>query len=296
MNLLHPIRLYLLLMNYPRYTSPMRPSLLLLLLLLTTRILHSASPTARQILDESDRRTKADSQYYEGTIRVEDASGRKREKNWRSWRLGHGGGARSMVQFLTPTEVKGVTLLTFANAGKEDDQWLYTPALARDRRIAGGAKTERFLGTDFTYEDMQERDLDGAEYRLLGEEPCAGGVCWKIEGMPRKEKKSQYRRTVALVRQSDYATLEIKLEKPDGNVRTVTYADYETVTGAPPGQSGRASEGAGGVLVARHITMVDPQRKSRTVIHLVSVKFHLPFKSDFFVRENLAVRHEPPKN
>lgn len=256
-------------------TTPLLP-----LLLLSTLPLHSAGPSARQILDESDRRTKADSQFYEGTIRVEDAGGRTREKTWRSWRLGHGGGARSMVQFLTPAEVKGVTLLTFANAGKEDDQWLYTPALARDRRIAGGAKTERFLGTDFTYEDMQERDLDGADYKLLGEKPCAGGLCWEIEGLPRKEKKSQYRRTVALVRQGDYATLEIKLEKPDGNRRTVTYADYET---------------AGGVLVARTLTMVDPLRKSRTVIHLLTVKFHLPFTAGFFVRENLAALHEPPK-
>ena len=261
----------------------MQTSALLPLLLLFAPLLHSAGPSARQILEESDRRTKSDSQYYEGTIAVEDAGGRKREKDWRSWRLGNGGGARSMVQFLTPAEVKGVTLLTFANAGKEDDQWLYTPALARDRRIAGGAKTERFLGTDFTYEDMQERDLDGAEYKLLGEKPCgvaATQTCWEIEGSPRKEKKSQYRRTVALVRQSDYATLEIKLEKPDGNLRTVTYADYETVTGT---------------LVARTITMVDPLRKSRTVIHLVTVKFHLPFKADFFVRENLAALHEPPK-
>lgn len=258
----------------------MRNPSLIPLAFLFAPLLHSAGPSARQILEESDRRTKSDSQYYEGTIRVEDASGRKREKDWRSWRLGNGGGARSMVQFLTPPEVKGVTLLTFANAGKEDDQWLYTPALARDRRIAGGAKTERFLGTDFTYEDMQERDLDGADYKLLGEKPCGGAICWEIEGSPHREKKSQYKRTVALVRRGDYAILEIRLEKPDGNVRTVTYSDYETV---------------GGVLVARTITLVDPLRKSRTVIRLLTVKFHLPFKADFFVRENLAALHEPPK-
>ncbi len=255
----------------------MKPSSLLLLFPLVSV---AAAPPARRILDESDKRTKSDSQYYEGTIRVDDASGRAKEKSWRSWRLGSGGGARSLVQFLTPPEVKGVTLLTMANAGREDDQWLYTPALQRDRRIAGAAKTERFLGTDFTYEDMQERDLDGADHSLKREAPCGTATCWVIESTPKKEKKSQYQRTVAWIRQSDYATLKLSLEKTDGPVRTITYDGYETVDG---------------VLVARTIRLEDPGRKSATTIRLAVVRFHLKFKPGFFVRENLAILHEAPR-
>lgn len=248
-------------------------------LLLLALPLISAGPTAREILDEADRRTKSSSQYYEGTIRVEDSSGKAKEKSWRSWRLGSGGAARSLVQFLTPAEVRGVTLLSQANAGREDDQWLYTPALQRDRRIAGAAKTERFLGTDFTYEDMQERDLDGSDHKLAGEEDCGGARCWRIESTPRVGKKSQYKKTVSLVRQSDHAPQQLFLERADGTLRTLAYGDYQTIDG---------------VLVARRLTLEDPQRRSRTIIALTVVRFKLPFKPAFFVRENLSTMHPPP--
>lgn len=238
----------------------------------------SAALTPRQVLDESDKRTKSDSQYYEGVVRVEGRGKSAREKAWRSWRLGTGGNARAQVQFLEPAEVKGVSLLTLSKPGGEDDQWLYTPELARDRRIAGSAKNERFLGTDFTYEDMQERDLDGAEYKFLPEAKCGAAQCWVIESVPLKGKKSQYQRSIISIRQSDYAAQEIVLEKPDGSKRTITYADYATVDG---------------VLVAKTIKLVDPVRESTTTLLLRTVKFHLPLKPEFFTRENLETIHPP---
>lgn len=232
--------------------------------------------TAREVLEESDRRTKSESQFYEGTVRVVGADGRSKVKSWRSWRLGTGGSARSIVQFLSPAEVRGVGLYSQARAGGEDDQWLYTPALARDRRIAGAAKTERFLGTDFTYEDMQERDLDGADYEFRPAVSCGAARCWVIESRPKKAKKSQYKRTVITLRQTDYAVLGVILEKPDGTLRTLTYERHETVQG---------------VLVARTMLLVDPARKSTTTLTLETVKFRLPLKPDFFNRQNLTVIH-----
>ncbi len=257
--------------------NPSRQNFYLVLLALQPLLL-SAALTPRQVLDESDKRTKSDSQYYEGVVRVEGKGKSAREKAWRSWRLGNGGAARAMVQFLEPAEVKGVSLLTLSKPGGEDDQWLYTPELARDRRIAGSAKNERFLGTDFTYEDMQERDLDGAEHRFLAETKCGAARCWVIESTPKKEKKSQYKRTVVKIRQTDYAALELLLEKPDGSIRTITYTDYATVDG---------------VLVAKKITLVDPVRESTTTLLLRTVKFHLPVKPEFFTRENLEAIHPP---
>ncbi len=243
-----------------------------------TLVIFASSPTPRQILDESDRRTKSDSQFYEGVVRVEGKGKSAREKAWRSWRLGTGGNARAMVQFLEPAEVKGVSLLTLSKAAGEDDQWLYTPELSRDRRIAGSAKNERFLGTDFTYEDMQERDLDGAEYRFLPESKCGAAICWVIESVSKKEKKSQYKRSVIQIRQGDYAAQELRLEKPDGSIRTIIYSDYATVDG---------------VLVAKTIRLTDPARDSITTLLLRTVKFHLPLKPGFFTRENLETIHPP---
>ena len=53
---------------------------------------------------------------------------------------------------------------------KDDDQWLYLPALKKTKRIASGDKSGSFMGSDFTYADMTTRNLDNYDYTLLKED------------------------------------------------------------------------------------------------------------------------------
>jgi hypothetical protein len=39
--------------------------------------------------------------------------------------------------------------------GRGDDRWLYLPATRKVRRIPASDRGDYFLGTDFTYEDIQ---------------------------------------------------------------------------------------------------------------------------------------------
>ena len=129
--------------------------------------------------------------------------------------------------------MKGVGLLTLSHAGKPAEQWFYAPAIDRDRRVAKQEKSTRFLGTHFTYEDMEERDLDAYTYTLLGEESLSGAPCFKIEAVPRPEEESQYSKLVFWVLQDRYVTIRVETYADGALRRLFEGSDVREVSGIP---------------------------------------------------------------
>src|SRR2546430_12716494 len=104
--------------------------------LVALTLLLSAADNARQIADEAQKRTDAKSQRYEGLLQVFDAKGKISDKRWSIERLGSHGNSKAVLRFTAPAEVKGVALLVVNHADRASDQWMWTPAIERDRRIA----------------------------------------------------------------------------------------------------------------------------------------------------------------
>ena len=61
---------------------------------------------------------------------------------------------KSLMEFSTPADVKGTKFLNYEHIAKDDDQWLYLPALKRVKRIASKNKSGAFMGSEFSYEDL----------------------------------------------------------------------------------------------------------------------------------------------
>src|ERR1700679_3278201 len=155
---------------------------------------------ARQIVSESENRSRSKSQQYEGTLEVIGASNKVSIKRWEYRRIGSFGASKAILRFTAPAEVKGVALLIVNHADRASDQWMWTPALERDRRIALQDRSARFFGTDFSFEDLEERDVSQFSYSLKGDETVAGAACWKLESRPKQSKASQYTSSELLVR------------------------------------------------------------------------------------------------
>src|SRR5215510_9479071 len=99
---------------------------------------------ARQIVEEAQRRTNSQSQRYEGTLQVIDAKTKITEKRWMFDRMGAHGNSKAVLRFTTPAEVKGVALLIVNHPERSSDQWMWTPAINRERRIALQDRSTRF--------------------------------------------------------------------------------------------------------------------------------------------------------
>src|ERR1041385_3087675 len=146
----------------------------------------------RQIVEEAQKRTTTQSQRYEGTLQVVDAKTKITEKRWQYDRIGSHGSSKAVLRFTAPAEVKGVALLVVNHPDRASDQWMWTPAINRERRIALQDRSTRFFGTDFSFEDLEERDVHQFDYKLVGDEQIDGVLCWKLESTPKQSKSSQY--------------------------------------------------------------------------------------------------------
>src|SRR5579884_3210582 len=219
-------------------------------LVLTALVAPLSAQDARQIVDESQKRTDATSQRYEGLLQVFDAKGKVSDKRWTFERLGSHGRSKAVLRFTAPAEVKGVALLIINHPERASDQWMWTPAIERDRRIALQDRSTRFFGTDFSFEDLEERDVNQFDYKTLGDDTIDGSACWKIEATPKQSKSSQYTHSLLWIRQDNYVLARLEGYGRNGLARRVLYRDLQNVQG---------------VWTARMIEVFDARKNSRTI-------------------------------
>ncbi len=101
---------------------------------------------------------------------------------------------KTFIRFTAPADIDGTAFLIWENKDRDDDQFLYLPALKRVRRIVSTQKASSFVNTDYTYEDMQRRKPDIDRHRIIGEEKLLGRDCWILESIPKNPKDSQYKK------------------------------------------------------------------------------------------------------
>ena len=231
------------------------------------RVGHAASDDARQIVEEAQKRTDVKSERYEGLLQVFDAKGKISDKRWMLERVGSHGTSRMVLRFTAPAEVKGVALLVVNHPDRASDQWMWTPAIERDRRIALQDRSTRFFGTDFSFEDLEERDVNQYDYSMTGEEAIDSVACWKIQSIPNKTKSSQYTKSLLWVRKDNYAFARIENYIRDQVVRRLNYSDIQNIQG---------------IWTARQLEMSDLRRGSRTRLLLDKLQYNVPLKEEDF--------------
>jgi outer membrane lipoprotein-sorting protein len=222
---------------------------------------------ALQIMTEVQQRSRTNSQHYEGTLQVIAQNNRVSEKRWVYDRVGAHGSSKALLKFTAPAEVKGVALLILNHPDRASDQWMWTPAINRERRIALQDRSTRFFGTDFTFEDLEERDVSQYDYRTIGEEAIGGAQCWKIESTPKQAKGSQYTHSYVWVRKDNYVVMRMEGYKRNKIVRSIAYSDIAKVQNT---------------WTARRLEVLDPGRNSRTVLTLEQLQYNVPLKDEDF--------------
>ena len=168
--------------------------------------------TGREVMQKVNDRDDGDNQVTELEMVLIDKKGKKRIRSIRSFRKDYGKDSKTIMFFLTPADMKNSAFLTFDydQSGKDDDQWLYLPALRKTKRIAGSDQSGAFMGSDFNYSDMSSPDLDDFTYKIMKETEIKGVKTWQIESKPKTPDISEetgYSKSVAWVRQDNFMTI-----------------------------------------------------------------------------------------
>ena len=190
--------------------------------------------TGREIIQNVKDRPDGDTRYAEMELTLKKKNGSSRQRKITSWAMDEGKDTKKIMFFTYPGDVKGTGFLTwdYDETGKEDDKWLYLPAMKKTRRISGASsKTDYFMGTDFTYDDMGGRNVDEDIHTLLREEMRDGHQCWVVESVP-VDTREIYSRKVSWIRQDcDVAVYVEFYDKLNKLHRVMTVLDLQQVEG-----------------------------------------------------------------
>lgn len=173
--------------------------------------------SARQIMDKVDARDDGDNRISEMQMVLIDKNGDKRVRKIKTFDkdliIANGDeDQRRIMFFLSPADVKDTGFLTYdyADSEKDDDQWLFLPALKKTKRIASTDKSGSFMGSDFNYSDMTRRNLDAWTFKILKEAEVRGAKTWVIEALPKTRDEASetgYKKSVMFVRQDNFVAV-----------------------------------------------------------------------------------------
>ena len=135
-------------------------------------------------------------------------------------------GDKSLMEFKTPLGVKGTKFLTHEKINKNNNQWLYLPALKRTKRITSKNKSGSFMGSEFSYEDISSREPSKYTYSNSTLESNVDGInVYKYDRYP-KDKNSGYSKQILYVDKARFVTLKVEFfDKKNELVKTAKYTD-----------------------------------------------------------------------
>ncbi|TDT71757.1 outer membrane lipoprotein-sorting protein [Hypnocyclicus thermotrophus] len=119
--------------------------------------------------------------------------------------------SRSIMVFKAPASVKNTRFLQVENKDRDDDKWIYLPALKRVRRISSSEGSSSFMGSDFTYDDMETRDVEEDNHKLLREEKLGNYDCYVIESKAKNSEDSQYDKVISWVSKEHFIVVKAEL-------------------------------------------------------------------------------------
>jgi len=176
---------------------------------------------------------------------------------------------RTFIEIKAPANVKGTRFLMVAKNGVTD-QRIYLPSLGKVRRITGQSEgTENFLGTDFSYNDMEylQRDTSLDTHTLLREEEYGGVPCYVIEAVP-KNAKSEYSKTNIWVEKDSRHVVKITFyDRKNTLVKILEMSNYEITQG---------------VDTPRTTKMTTLALNTATIIHIVKMQYNMNIPDKIF--------------
>ena len=232
--------------------------------------------TDDEIAKQVDERDEGDKSISTMEMVLIDRQGNNRVRKMKTYTMDKGQDTQSVIFFMSPADVRNTAFLTydFGGSSKDDDQWLYLPALKKTKRIASSDKSSSFMGSDFTYSDMTSRDINDYTYRIAKETTVRDNPVWVMESIPKTQKiidETGYTKSYMFVRQDNYVVVRaLHILKETGKKKYLDVKKLEEIDG---------------IWVATEIEMKTTQDKNtlhRTILKLEDVKFNQDMDDAFF--------------
>jgi hypothetical protein len=238
---------------------------------------------ARAIMERVNNRDDGDSMISSEKMTLIDKNGNQRVRKLKSFSKDFDMTTRRILFFIEPADVYNTAFLTFdyEQAQKDDDQWLYLPALKKVRRIASSDKSSSFMGSDFSYGDMTKPELTKFDFKLIREEVVDEKLCWLIECKPRSQEvidEYGYSKSIVLVRKDNHVILRsVFWLKKSKKVKYMQVKKLEQIDGIwTPMEIHMTTRNASHV-------------EHKTILHRVTVKYNQQIDQNLFTTRKMEM-------
>ncbi len=137
-------------------------------------------------------------------------------------------GDKTLNTFVSPPDQKGVALLTHSHKSKNNEQWLYLPAIKRVKKIAYQTQTSPFMGTEFTYEDIAPVEIEKYTYQFIQERKVGEELIFFVEQVP-LEPGSGYSKQIQWIDQ-EFRLRKVEFYNKENILfKTMTLSGYQYI-------------------------------------------------------------------
>ncbi len=187
--------------------------------------------TGLEIMQKVFNRPTGEDQTADLTMTLINSRGDTRIREIKQFLKEYGDVEKKIMYFIAPADVRNTSFMNWSydEEGKDDDQWIYLPALRKIKRISSDSKSDYFMGSDFTYDDLGDRHPQEDTHKLLREETYQDEDCYVIESLP-KEEDYMYSRTVTWVIKDKWIGLKKEFYDEDGDhLKNLNVKNFELI-------------------------------------------------------------------
>ncbi|MFH0725670.1 MAG: outer membrane lipoprotein-sorting protein [Pseudomonadota bacterium] len=210
----------------------------------------------------------------EARMLLVDKSGEKRFRTLITYTKDYGKTSKIFIRFTSPANIEGTSFLTWENEEREDDQFLYLPALQRVRRVVSSQKSNRFVNTDFTYEDLQSRKVEADDHKILRDEMWNGHDCRVLESIPKEGSETQYGKRISWIVKDIYLPVKTEFyDKDSALIKVFSAKEIKQVDG---------------IWTVMESEMEDLDRNHRTLMKTTDIRYNTDIPDRVFTEGYMA--------
>lgn len=179
----------------------------------------SADPGVDEIVEKANHMSLYQGASVKGRVdlRITDKQGRTRHRTLNILRRDNGedGDQKYFTYFQAPADVRKMVFMVhkYAN-GKDDDRWLYMPAMDLVKRIASSDKRTSFVGSDFLYEDISGRNILEDFHELIK----STDKYYIIKNIPKNPGSVEFEHSIAHVDKLSFIPVKIEFYKKNNTL------------------------------------------------------------------------------
>lgn len=229
----------------------------------------------KKIIEKMRDRASSDTLIMQVQMIITDKRGEERKRSIINRMKDTPKGGKTVVTFVKPDDVKGTKFLVIENKKGDDDQMLFMPALKKVKRITSKQKSGKFMGTDFSYSDLQSHDPEKGTHTRLEDETIDGHDCYKVQTVPKNPDDYDYSKIIYWVRKDNDVPIKSNFFDMDGELLKVL-----TVSKVEKDEKGN--------WVMKDSLMKNVQKNTSTRMKILQYKTDAEMSDDYFTERFLA--------